>query len=81
MTNCVALPAVTLSTIAPFELGKKRIIVIVNQQVETAVWVGKRFGKAFVEADANSFASRARSSLLQQMRHHVQAGHHGTSAG
>src|SRR6516162_7177648 len=52
-----------------------------NQHVETGVWVGKRFGKAFVEADAKSFASRARSSLLQQMRRHIQAGHDGASAG
>src|SRR6516165_8474705 len=52
-----------------------------NQHVETAVGVGKRFGKAFVEADAKSFASRARASLLQQMRRHIQAGHRGTSAG
>jgi hypothetical protein len=31
--------------------------------IETAVWIGKRFGKAFVEADAKSFASRARPRL------------------
>jgi len=48
--------------------------------IETSVRVGKRFGKAFVEADAKSFAIRA-SGLLQQIGHHIQAGHAGTSAG
>lgn len=37
---------------------------IENQHVETAVRVRKRFGKAFVEADVKSFASRARSKLI-----------------
>src|SRR5215471_7086568 len=52
-----------------------------NQHVKTAVWIGKCFGKAFVEGDGKSFASRARPSLLQQMRHHIQAGDPGPAAG